>query len=201
MTSAALPDVSNTGRGDTGTLQPAAHPTMPPPSVFPATPRPASPTRSQSQMSLRTVRSIDEGDIENDESTLQYAVEVSYGGPQRPSPASHERHLIGRKRQFYEADLGDVEKQMFFTRLGMSEDDLALFLDQLFDAGEAGHTAREGLARMAQGFRRCRVTPKDCSFLLQFIGARLRSGQMQKEKTVGPLVPWDATRDRHRAAS
>ncbi|CAE7252172.1 unnamed protein product, partial [Symbiodinium sp. KB8] len=130
-----------------GSLPAASHspPPMPPPALPPpphATPPTMSasaslqatistgglPTggsqRPRSRQSMTSHASAVDMDLDIPDLDTQYAIEVSYGEPQRPMAVTEERHKISLKRTFFEMDLGAAERQQIFEEMGITEERL-----------------------------------------------------------------------------
>ena len=158
-----------------GSLPAASHspPPMPPPALPPpphATPPTMSasaslqatistgglPTggsqRPRSRQSMTSHASAVDMDLDIPDLDTQYAIEVSYGEPQRPMAVTEERHKISLKRTFFEMDLGAAERQQIFEEMGITEERLEALLSSSLDSGEIGALARQGLQEMQSHF-------------------------------------------------
>ena len=63
----------------------------------------------------------DELDAVDGNEALAYAIEISYGEPQKPIPTTLIGHHMTLKRPFYETDTGIIEKAEVWQMLGLIE--------------------------------------------------------------------------------
>ena len=97
---------------------------------------PSGAREASSRHSMHSV--VEEIDVEGPDTLLQFALEISYGEPQRPIPETLEGHRLGFKRPYYESALGAVETESLWKEMGMSQEEFDQMLEAAFDEGQMG---------------------------------------------------------------